>query len=126
MQDDTATHTKCSHINHIIPVFSHVLSMVHRCIPLVCHHHKPLVKPVRHCILLRTDFVRLANGVDTRQSWCFWSDLCSPLKSNMAPEKWWLEDDPASYWVSVTFQGRTVKLREGSSAHVPFWLLYHW
>ena len=25
------------------------------------------------------------------------------------------EDDPASYWVSVTFQGRTVKLREGSS-----------
>ncbi len=45
-----------------------------------------LVKPVRHCILLRIDFLRLANGVDTRQSWCFWSDLCTPLKSNMAPE----------------------------------------
>ena len=31
----------------------------------------------------------------------------------VSPEKWWLEDDPASYWVSVTFQGRTVKLRGG-------------
>ncbi len=29
----------------------------------------------------------------------------TPLKFNI--EKWWLEDDPASYWVSVTFQGRT-------------------
>jgi len=25
-----------------------------------------------------------------------------------------LEDDPASYWVLVTFQGRTVNLREGN------------
>ncbi len=30
-----------------------------------------------------------------------------------APEKWWLEDVCLSSWVSVTFQGRTVKLREG-------------
>ncbi len=30
-----------------------------------------------------------------------------------APENGWLEDDPASYWVSVTFQGLSVKLREG-------------
>ena len=33
----------------------------------------------------------------------------TPLKfKQLPPEKWWLEDDPASYWVSVTFQGRTV------------------
>ena len=32
------------------------------------------------------------------------------------PEKWLgLEDDPAFYWVLATFQGRTLKLREGSN-----------
>ena len=35
------------------------------------------------------------------------------FNSEFTPEKWWLEDDPASYWVSVAFQGRTVKLRGG-------------
>ena len=35
---------------------------------------------------------------------------CTPPKFNIAPEKWWLED----YFPigKVTFQGRTVKLRE--------------
>ena len=33
--------------------------------------------------------------------------------NNIAPEKMMgVEDDPASYWVSVTFQGRTDKLWE--------------
>ncbi len=36
------------------------------------------------------------------------------FNSEFTPETWWLEDDPASYWVSVTFQGRTVKLQGGS------------
>ena len=34
---------------------------------------------------------------------------------NIAPEKWWWEDFRLSYWVSVTFQGRAVKLREGKN-----------
>ena len=33
------------------------------------------------------------------------------------------EDDPASYWVSVTFQGRTVKLREGK--HNPLFEVFN-
>ena len=36
------------------------------------------------------------------------------FNSDFAPENWWLEDVCLSYWVSVTFQGRTVKLREGN------------
>ena len=35
------------------------------------------------------------------------------LTASLPLKNGWLEDDPASYWVSVTFQGRTVKLREG-------------
>ena len=35
-------------------------------------------------------------------------------KFNIAPKKWWLEDDPFLLGQTVTFQGRTVKLREGS------------
>ena len=38
----------------------------------------------------------------------------TPPKFNIAPEKLWLEDFLLSYWVLVTFQGQTVKLREGS------------
>ena len=34
----------------------------------------------------------------------------TPPKFKITPEKWWLEDDFFSYWVSVTFQGRIVKL----------------
>ena len=32
------------------------------------------------------------------------------------PEKWWLEEDLASYWDPVTLQGRTVKLFGGWKA----------
>ena len=35
----------------------------------------------------------------------------TPPKFNITPEKWWLEDDPIG---NVTFQGRTVELREGT------------
>ena len=60
-------------------------------------------------------------------SWWVWLLICRKRK------KWWKmhpgsltarpwkmvgkEDDPASYWVSVTFQGRAVKLREGSASN---------
>ena len=39
-----------------------------------------------------------------------------PLKFNseFTPEKWWERKTILSYWVLVTFQGRAVKLREGS------------
>ena len=33
------------------------------------------------------------------------------FNSEVSPKQWWLEDDMLSYWVSVSFQGRTVKLR---------------
>ena len=37
------------------------------------------------------------------------------FNSEFTPEKvMGKEDDPASYWVLVTFQGRTVKLQEGN------------
>ena len=41
----------------------------------------------------------------------------TPWKFNIAPEKWWLED----YFPigKVTFQGRTVKLREGICFNIP-------
>ncbi len=42
----------------------------------------------------------------------------TPPKFNSSPLKngpW--KDKPASYWVSVTFQGRAVKLREGTVLH---------
>ena len=42
----------------------------------------------------------------------------TPPKFNIAPEKWWLEDYfPVG---KVTFQGRAVKLREGSSPNSVF------
>ena len=43
-------------------------------------------------------------------------DCLTPPKFNIAPEKWWLED----YFPigKVTFQGRTVKLREGKQNDV--------
>ena len=33
--------------------------------------------------------------------------------ASLALEKWWLEDDPASYWVSVTFQGAMLNFGGG-------------
>ena len=32
--------------------------------------------------------------------------------SEFAPENWWLEDDPACFWVPTYFQVRTVSFRE--------------
>ena len=50
----------------------------------------------------------------------FQSYICisksTPPKFNIAPEKRWLEDVRLSYWVSVTFQGRAVKLPGGTTA----------
>ena len=46
--------------------------------------------------------------------------------------EWWLEDDPASFWVPVYFQGRTVKLPGGYFSRVPpchctmFWGVKEW
>ena len=40
-------------------------------------------------------------------------DYPAPETNIFAPKNGWLEDDPASYWVLVTFQGRTVELRGG-------------
>ena len=37
----------------------------------------------------------------------------TPPKCNIAPEKWWLDYDPFLLGQPVTFQGRTVQLREG-------------
>ena len=34
-----------------------------------------------------------------------------PQSLTARPWRWWLEDKPASFWVLVAFQGRTVKLR---------------
>ncbi len=41
----------------------------------------------------------------------------TPYRSLTAktPEKWWERKTSLSHWVSVTFQGRTVKLRGGIS-----------
>ena len=37
------------------------------------------------------------------------------FNSEFTPEKWWLKDVTSlSYWVSVTLEGRAVKLREGN------------
>ena len=42
----------------------------------------------------------------------------TPQKFNIAPENWWPRKTiRLSYWVSVTFQGRTVKLRGGYLKH---------
>ena len=46
----------------------------------------------------------------------FFSALLHPRKFNSSPlKKRWLEDDPFLLGQKVTFQGRTVKLREGKS-----------
>ena len=44
------------------------------------------------------------------------------FNSEFTPEKWCLEDDPPSLlgWL-VTFQGRTVKLREGKHSKISSW-----
>ena len=53
---------------------------------------------------------------DASQKMKGWAgDLSPPPKFNSSPlEKWWLEDDPFPIG-KVTFQGRTVKLRDGTS-----------
>ena len=58
------------------------------------------------------------------------------LNSEFTPEKWWDWKTILSYWVSVTFQGRTVKLRGSKPIwealvffhlHHPIWFfLYSW
>ena len=41
----------------------------------------------------------------------------SPKLINMAPENGWLEGDPFLLGETVTFQGRTVKLRSGGGSY---------
>ena len=57
---------------------------------------------------------------------------CTPpkFKSEFTPEKWWERKMILSYWVSVTFQGRAVKLPGGKNTciqnqHSLFEMYFH-
>ena len=66
--------------------------------------------------------IHLSGGKRTAKGWksTLFQQKDTPEKFNseFTPKKWWLEDedDRLSYWVSVTFQGRTVKLWEGNTS----------
>ena len=71
-------------------------------------------KKMHHCFMFH-----LAGWEDDIQKF---PHLFTPPKfDSTPPEKWWERKTILSYWVSVTFQGRTVKLQEGFVCYLVSW-----